>query len=557
MYSFTDVTGVATTYIPSEALKINGEYIENQITGYRTLYVTGRESLAPELTSIEAGSRDGATLSYKRYPTRTITVGYQLLASNSENFRKAYNLLMDILSVQDSELIFADEPDKYFIGTYTSMSDVEPGRNCVTAEFEFTCLDPFKYSVNEYEVQPASGKKYFEVQYNGNYRSYPTFEVDFYNDETGVENNNGRCGYVVFFDENEHILQFGNPDELTEEEVKVVEQETNTYSVPATEVLLNHTFKNSGTWDKVKSQYSLNKGVLYKTSTQTGTINNSKSSDSQYYLAATGFGSGDGFHGPSVTYTLSSAATDFQFDYAQKMCIDSGQDGKKQCGDFQMILSDVSGSIVAGVEIYKTGEGTKGKYRMIVDGKLQKEAAIDLSLHNKYFGHNRAADKTKKIKEIKTVKSSSIVKNGAKISFNLGGIKQNFTINSVKSKAVKKITVIFSQKRKAAALKYNGLYSMKFVRNYSKQVTETIDKIVTEYHDVQNKFNANDVFTVDCSAANVKLNELERPDLGALGNDWEELCLQKGLNQIGFSYSDWVEDSYAPTFKLRYREVYL
>ena len=167
------------------------------------------------------------------------------------------------------------------------------------------------------------------------------------------------------------------------------------------------------------------------------------------------------------------------------------------------------------------------------------------------------ADKKKKITEIKTVKSSSITKNGAVMSFNLGGIKQSFTFNSIKTKAVKKITIMVSKKANKPALKYNGLYYAKIVKNYSKQVTETIDKIVTEYHDVQNKFNANDVFVVDSSAASTKLNELDRPDLGALGNDWEDLYLQKGMNQIGFSYSDWVESDYAPKFKLRYREVFL
>lgn len=509
------------------------------------------------MTTIESGSRDGSVLNYKRYPTRTITVGYQLLTANPENFRKAYNLLMNILSVEDSELIFADEQDKYFTGTFTSMSDIDPGRNCVTGEIEFTCLDPFKYSTAEYEIEPSSDGNYFSVQYNGNYKSYPTFEVDFYEDETGTENDNGRCGYVAFFDEDEHILQFGNPDELSEEEVEVVEQESNTYSVPTTKVLLNHSFKKSSSWNSVKSKYTTNKGVIYKSSTQTGSLGNGKSYTDQYYLTATGFGSGDRFHGPTATYSLSETATDFEFHYSQKMCVDSSKDGKKQCGAFQMILSDTSGNIVAGVDIYKSGDGTKGKYRMIVDGKVQKEAEIDLSFHNKQFGQNRSADKKKKVTEIKTAKSSTITKKGAKVSFNFGGIKQSFTINSVKSKAVKKVTFMISQKGKTSTLKYNGLYSVKMVKNYSKQVTETIDKIVTEYHDVQNKFNANDVFIVDSSAASAKLNELDRPDLGALGNDWEDLCLQKGLNQIGFSYSDWVESAYAPKFKLRYREVFL
>lgn len=35
--------------LPSEAMNFNGKFLENEILGYRTLYVSGRESLAPEL----------------------------------------------------------------------------------------------------------------------------------------------------------------------------------------------------------------------------------------------------------------------------------------------------------------------------------------------------------------------------------------------------------------------------------------------------------------------------------------------------------------------------
>jgi hypothetical protein len=47
------------------------------------------------------------------------------------------------------------------------------------------------------------------------------------------------------------------------------------------------------------------------------------------------------------------------------------------------------------------------------------------------------------------------------------------------------------------------------------------------------------------------------PSLGALGNDWEDFVLTPGLNQIGIAYSEWVEAEYAPTMKVRYREVFL
>lgn len=57
MYNFVDTTEVSdAALLPSEAMKINGEYIENQITGYRTLYVSGREALAPELTTYKTAA---------------------------------------------------------------------------------------------------------------------------------------------------------------------------------------------------------------------------------------------------------------------------------------------------------------------------------------------------------------------------------------------------------------------------------------------------------------------------------------------------------------------
>jgi hypothetical protein len=65
------------------------------------------------------------------------------------------------------------------------------------------------------------------------------------------------------------------------------------------------------------------------------------------------------------------------------------------------------------------------------------------------------------------------------------------------------------------------------------------------------------VLTADCKNGDIHLNGVLSPDLGALGNDWEGFYLTPGLNQIGVAYSDWVADGYAPTMKVRYREVFL
>ena len=63
MYEFIDVNEVQEgSRLPSEALQLNGEYIENIIDGYRTQHVSGREALSQELETYEVGVRDGEKL---------------------------------------------------------------------------------------------------------------------------------------------------------------------------------------------------------------------------------------------------------------------------------------------------------------------------------------------------------------------------------------------------------------------------------------------------------------------------------------------------------------
>lgn len=47
------------------------------------------------------------------------------------------------------------------------------------------------------------------------------------------------------------------------------------------------------------------------------------------------------------------------------------------------------------------------------------------------------------------------------------------------------------------------------------------------------------------------------PDGTWFDDSGEGFYLTPGLNQIGFTYSDWVPAEYAPAFKVRYREVFL
>ena len=139
MYSFIDVTEVSSDVsIPAEALKINGSYIEDEIDGYRTLSVTGREALSQELTTYTTGARDGEIMQRRRLPSRTITVQFQLIAASDTAYRTAFNKLAKILNVENAQLVFADEPDKYFVGTPSEISEIEPGKMRLSVNFLYT-----------------------------------------------------------------------------------------------------------------------------------------------------------------------------------------------------------------------------------------------------------------------------------------------------------------------------------------------------------------------------------------------------------------------------------
>lgn len=546
IYNFVDtIEASGNAVLPSEALKLNGEYIENLIPGYRTLHVAGREALSPELDYIETGIRDGAKRKYRRYPARYITVTYQLLAESSEAFRDAFNALGGTLDIEDAEMIFADEPDKYFTGTPSELGEIEPGKNAVIGEIVFFCEDPFKYSVEEYEVEPSTDDGlYFAVNYNGTYKAFPELEATFYEEEEAdgeTENTltgSGDCGYVAFFNEYEKIIQLGDPDEAEGEDL------------PKSQTLASQTFLKSTSWGTaVQKLFSLNSGVVSSASVvQTGTFKTAKSyanaGANEYYLTPNSYGSGAKWHGPSITKVVPTdaagdvGATNFSYSWRQKMAIGSRKNAQKERGAFQTLLTDADGKIIAGVNVYKSSNGKKAKLRFYLNGKVKETISIDLSLNNKYFGQI-----TKKNKAVRT---SSIVKSGQSVTFNIGGIKRTYRDSEIADSVVTKFTITISKWASYTPLSYNGVFWVKFVKNNCET-----------WRDVPNKFSANDIVIADCADGKIYLNDAETPHLGALGNDWEEFYLRSGINQIGVAYSDWVEDAYAPTFKMRYREVFL
>jgi predicted phage tail component-like protein len=209
MYAFVDTvnSGIVGTNLPTEAMSYNGVYLENEIDGYRTLSVTGRELMESEVTDQEIDGMDGSYYRYKTTPARTITVKYQLRARGSREFRDAFNKMNKLLSGEQVKVIFNDESDKYFIGTKTSNTQVDGGSNNVIGEIEIYCSDPRKYSTTEKEFVAIDG-----VLNIVNEGTVPV-SID-YDVQTTSE-----TGYIGLVSE-EGVMQYGKIEELDGETYK-------------------------------------------------------------------------------------------------------------------------------------------------------------------------------------------------------------------------------------------------------------------------------------------------------------------------------------------------
>jgi predicted phage tail component-like protein len=139
--------------LPAEALSINSVYIENVIDGYRTLTVSGRETHSMDYDEKRIGDHTYMQNYYQ--DSRIIEVEYQVFADSPEELMQKYNVLNGLLNFKEAKLIFADESDKYYIGSKAESEAPPKGRLNVTSTFTIYCPDPHKYAVDEKEFQAS------------------------------------------------------------------------------------------------------------------------------------------------------------------------------------------------------------------------------------------------------------------------------------------------------------------------------------------------------------------------------------------------------------------
>ena len=509
MYEFIDVTEQQRLpVLPAEAMQFDGKWLEVEIPGYRTLYVSGRETISADITDTAVGAADGSLYERKRYEPRTLLVGYQLLAGSDEEFRAAFNKLNGLLDTEQAQIVFNDELDKYYVGTKTKLGDIQTGTNAVTGEIEIYCADPFKYSMDEFTAHPGENDV-ITVNYNGTYPAYPSIDAQMKSD----------MGYLSYIHSGSGaVILAGDQTEVDGEEVS-----------NASELLINKGFySGSGSW-------KLNQATLYGSMTQGGTLRIQETAKGTGVTGAN-YGSGSKWHGIGLSLVVPEDSTGHAG--AKNCCLEwknyFGSTSAKEIGmaQFVIVRAEDDGSKVplAGIVFVKNSKASiTAIAELRVGNNIMKSINYKCNAQSTISGSKTANPK--------------IEKAGGDFRFTLGGKVYEYSDDTLADAEAIEVCLFVGQYAANTSMIRNTLIGVKF---YAYNVEG--------WSDLPNQFSEGDMVTMDCSAGNILVDDEAIPGLGALGNEWEGFRLMPGSNRISCYYSDWGE---RPDITLRYREVYV
>lgn len=508
MYTFVDTvnSGIVGTNLPTEAMSYNGIYLENEIDGYRTLSVTGRELMECKVKDVEIDGADGSYYRYKTTPTRTITVRYQLLARGSREFREAFNKMNKLLSGEQVKVIFNDETDKYFIGTKTSNTQVDGGTNNVIGEIEIYCTDPCKYSTTEKEFTATDGVL--------NIVNEGTVPVSIDYDITTTS----ETGYIGLVSDN-GIMQYGKVEELDGEKYD------NSEWLASIDDFYNCKDDIGGT------------DVMHPTYGASGTLAEHTWFDTKFIgLGSVGEKKGNA-NGGLRTFVLpadsngdTSGAQNFYCWF--HLCFYAGLMG--QTGEMCINFLTADDKLICGCNWYKTDAiGNTGHYEIWANGNVLKNwefTTSHLQAQNPFYYKWGSCD---------------ILKEGANIRFFFWARYYNFYIPEIENMKCAKIQIAVKQ--------WDDRGGDKFMSMIGFDVIDFENMNVEKWKDIPNRYPNGTKITIDGKSSHVHVNGMSRPEDEVIGTKYFKAPV--GESEIKVTCSEWTKSQ--PTVKAKIREAWL
>ncbi len=479
--------------------KIDGQYIDDLITGFRTLGVDGREELDLDVVSSEIDTSDGGRYMRRRIKSRTLKVHFYLSDDTAAGFSAKFNALKNKLhSIKESQIIFSDDAGVYFTGTFRKLTLAYKGSEVTRGTIEILCADPFKYSLTEHTCTAVDGT--ITAEYGGTYPAYPVLTA---------QSATHDCGFYSFSDQDGHLIQIGNPDEEDQEE-------------EPTEYVIDQLDSNFGsdhmpyypTWDPAKAN------LLYGYDTDSTGLQNAQSYT--YALPDHPGGEPNTFFGPAQGASVIKAPN-FLCSFLHWF-----EPTGNQGGGFDLYLNNSGGGNIAGVCI-RRNKGDVIKVYLIVKGAVVRTMSYTLAQNP--FGS--------------AWHTETITKSLGTVSFNVGGVAFTMTDPDLADHTydVKNISfIIYKQPGADQIGANNALKNIQF-RGYT-----------STWVDVKNSITMGGQVEVDAGSGEISVNGEPQPNLGSIYNAFEGFKLNTGENTITCSSSGWVDDA---VYTMKYREVFL
>ena len=476
--------------------KIDGQYIEDLIAEFRTLGVEGREELDLEVTSSEIATSDGGRYKRRRIKSRVLKVHFYLSDDTASGFSAKFKALKaKLYGIKESQIIFSDDANVYFTGTFRKLTFAYKGNTVTRGTCEIFCADPFKYSLTEYTATAANGV--ITVDYGGTYPAHPILTA---------QSEARDCGFYSFEDQDGHIIQVGNPAEEDQEEVPTDTAVT----------IVNTHFGRL--YDGITGWHAADAVLLYGYNKNgDAEVGNDYAYTEQYapvYTYYYGAAGGHNFEDPYPNFELSF--------------VNWFEPSGNQGGGFDFYVNNSGGGNVCGVSVWKNKNG-RVQWSMIVKGNIVKSGSYSLA-DNPFKGAWR---------------TQTITKIQGTVTFNFGGV--SFTVNDSDLAGhaydAKNASFIFYRQPEGDDIKANNALQSVLIRG-----------IPNTWQEIANKIPQNGLIEVDAGSGEISLNGASRPDLGSVNNDFEDFKLETGINTVSCNASDWVDDA---VYTMKYREVFM
>lgn len=480
--------------------KIDGQYIEDLITGFRTLGVDGREELDLDVVSSEIDTSDGGRYMRRRIKSRTLKVHFYLSDDTAAGFSEKFNALKNKLhSIKESQIIFSDDAGVYFTGTFRKLTLAYKGSEVTRGTIEIFCADPFKYAVSETVINAVNGQ--ITAEYGGTYPAHPILTA---------QSELHDCGFYSFEDEAGHLIQIGNPDEEDREEIP-----DDDYAYESIDANFGSSYEPyAPTW------YPGDARLLY--GYETGSIGFQSAPAYVYALPELPGGEPNTYFGPALgasTNKLPNFTCSFLHWFEP-----SGNQG----GGFDIYFNNTGGGNICGVCI-RRNKGDVIKAYLIVKGNVVKTTTYTLA-SNPFGG---------------VWHTETISKYLGTVNFDVGGVTFSVTDPDLADRSydIKNISFIIYKQPGADQIGANN--ALKNIQYRGYQNTSI---------DFHNIIPMRGLVEVDTGSGEISVNGDAQPDIGSIYNDFEGFKLAAGENTIACSSSGWVDDA---VYTMRYREVYL